>query len=139
MSELINYYSPWNYQRPYGFLMISVGLICSNLVNFRSKICGRSRTIVRSWKFCILILIWVVFLGVPFAKGVGSKITSCLKLVRIMLKTWNLVHKYTHVYSLRKYSTKTPLILLMSAFCKNCAFLFAKIAFLLEAIVWELY
>ena len=35
-----------------------------------------------------------------------------------MLETWNLVHKYTPICSLRKipFSTKPPLILLMSAF-----------------------
>ena len=42
--------------------------------------------------------------------GEGSKImpqptpTPCLKIVRIMLKTWNFLCKYTHVCSFRKYT-----------------------------------
>ena len=40
-------------------------------------------------------LIWVGFLGVRFE--MGGKISPCLKLVRIMLETWNLVRKYTHM------------------------------------------
>ena len=55
----------------------------------------------------ILTLIKMVFLGGWFAMveggGVG-KITSCLILVRIMLESWNLAHKYTHRFSLRKYT-----------------------------------
>ena len=36
--------------------------------------------------------------------GSNGKITppSCLKLVRIMLETWYLVRKYTHICSFRK-------------------------------------
>ena len=41
----------------------------------------------------VLTLIWVGFLGVRF-----------LKLVKIMLLTWNLVCKYTNIYSFRKYT-----------------------------------
>ena len=48
-----------------------------------------------------LILIWVGFLGVRFE--VGGKITPCLKLVRVMLETWNLARKYTLTCSFRKY------------------------------------
>ena len=42
--------------------------------------------------------------------GEGSKMmpqappTPCLKIVRIMLKTWNFLCKYTHVCSFRKYT-----------------------------------
>ena len=36
--------------------------------------------------------------------GVGQKISRCLKLVIIMLETWNLVRKYTHISSFRKYT-----------------------------------
>ena len=69
----------------------------------------------------------VGFLGVCFGMGVGwDKITSpCLKLVRVMLETWNLVRMYTHKCSFRKctFNTKTPLILLMQHFvCKKSAF-----------------
>ena len=45
--------------------------------------------------------IWVGFLGVPL--GLGGKIAPCLKLVRIILETWNLVCKYSHICSFRKY------------------------------------
>ena len=34
----------------------------------------------------------------------GSKITPCLKLVRIMLETWNMARRYTDVSSFRKYT-----------------------------------
>ena len=44
-----------------------------------------------------LTLIWVGFLGVRFAVGGGCKITPCQKLFRIMLLTWNSVHKHTHM------------------------------------------
>ena len=53
----------------------------------------------------------VGFLRVHFAGGGGGegagvrgKITPCLKLFRIMLETWNLVRKYTHIISFRKYT-----------------------------------
>ena len=54
-----------------------------------------------------LILIWVGFLVFFWGdggseEGEGGKFTPCLKLVRIMLETWNLVYKYTHTFSLRK-------------------------------------
>ena len=65
--------------------------------------------IARKMKFSILTLIWVGFLGVRFevAKG-ADKITLppplCLKLVRIILETYNLASKYTHIFSFRKYT-----------------------------------
>ena len=68
----------------------------------------------------ILILLWVGFLGIYFDVCVGGgggglrrvgayQITpcpsppSCLKLVRNMLQTWNLVRIYMHKCSFRKY------------------------------------
>ena len=36
--------------------------------------------------------------------GGASKITPCLKLVRIMLKTWNLARKYTRIWRSRKFA-----------------------------------
>ena len=45
---------------------------------------------------CYITLIWVGFLRVRFKVGGRGKITLCLKLVRIMLETVTLVHKYTH-------------------------------------------
>ena len=49
-----------------------------------------------------LTLIWVGFLGVPFEVG-GVKLPR-LKLVRIMLETSNLAHKYIPICSFRKYT-----------------------------------
>ena len=46
-----------------------------------------------------LTLIWVGFLGVGFEVR-GSKITPCLKPVRIMLETWQIWHVSTHPYVL---------------------------------------
>ena len=68
-------------------------------------------------------------------------IKICLKLVRIMLETW---YVSTHTYLVPEdilFSTKTTLILLMSAFfCKKNFFQYfsRKKAPLLKAIVWEL-
>ena len=39
-----------------------------------------------------------------FWGGGGGKITSCLKLVRIILETSNLARKYTSICSFRKYT-----------------------------------
>ena len=48
LSELFNFYSPWNHQKTYGFLMIPGGmwryLIRLNSLNIRNKIWGRSLT-----------------------------------------------------------------------------------------------
>ena len=48
-----------------------------------------------------LTLIWVGSLGVHVKVG-GSKITPCLKLVRIMLEIRNLVRKYAQTFNFRK-------------------------------------
>ena len=48
-------------------------------------------------------LIWVGFLGVRFEVERG-KVTPCLKLVRSMLEIINLVRKYAHIFSFRKYT-----------------------------------
>ena len=50
----------------------------------------------------ILTLIWVDFLEVCFE--VRGKITPCVKLVRIMLETSNLVRTFKHICSFRKYT-----------------------------------
>ena len=52
-----------------------------------------------------LNLICVGPFGICFEVGVG-KITPCLKLVRVILETWNLVCKYTHMCSFRKYTIR---------------------------------
>ena len=44
---------------------------------------------------------------------------ACLKLIRIILETWYLLRKYTHIYVVSenmRSSTKALLILLMSVF-----------------------
>ena len=51
-----------------------------------------------------LTLIWVGFLGVHFEVGGGGGELPCLKLVRITLGIWNLVPKYTHICSFKKYT-----------------------------------
>ena len=58
----------------------------------------------------VLTLIWVGILGVRFEVGMGENYLalsppppSYLKLFRIILETWNLVRKYTHTCSFRKY------------------------------------
>ena len=76
-----------------------------------------------------LTLIWVDFLVVRFEVG-WVKVHPCLKLVRVMLETWNLVRNYRHIWSFRKYTfcTKNPLILMIQHFL-------LKIVPLLRAIV----
>ena len=105
----------------------------------------KSKTWIQNRPF--LNTYWYIrtFLEVRFAVrggGRGSNLhTHCLKLVRIMLETWNSARKYRHICSFKNiaFSTKTPLLLLMSAiFAKNQYFL-AKIVVLLKAIVRELY
>ena len=84
----------------------------------------------------MLTIIWVRFLGVSFEVEERLKLTqstiSCLKPVRIMLETWQLLRMYTHMCD---FSTKAFLILLMLVFFspKISAFL-AKIVPLLKAI-----
>ena len=58
-----------------------------------------------------LTLIWVLFLEVLFGlcEGGGGRVgkitpTPCLKLVRIMLETSKVAHKYTPICSFRKYA-----------------------------------
>ena len=101
-----------------------------------------------------LTLIWVDLLGdrfevVRFDGGERVKIThpptphalSNLKLVRIKLETPNLARTYAVLLVLENipFSTKTLLVLFMSAFfAKNLCFL-AKIVPLLKAIVGELH
>ena len=67
--------------------------------------------------------------------GAVVKLNSCLKLFRITLEIW---YVSTHPYVVSEnitFSTKAPLILLMSAFsCKKSAFL-AIIVLLLKVIV----
>ena len=43
-----------------------------------------------------------IFKG-SFWGGVDGKITPCLKLVRIMLETWNLARKYKSICIFKKY------------------------------------
>ena len=76
-----------------------------------------------------------------FWGGWGRKITPCLKLVRIMLETWNLIRKFTRTCTFRNYTFQYQGPLNFSDisifFAKNKPFL-AKLAPLLKAIVREL-
>ena len=66
----------------------------------------------------------------------GNPPPSCLKLVRIMLETSNLVCKYTHVCSFKKYTFKDqgPLHFLSGFFfCKKSAFWGENLVPLLKA------
>ena len=47
-------------------------------------------------------------------RGGGAKTTPCLKLVRIVLETWYLVCKYTHICSFRKYLVAFSFLLFKS-------------------------
>ena len=49
-----------------------------------------------------MYLIWVGFLGVR--SKVRGEITPYLKLVGVTLETWDLVRKYTRIFSFRKYT-----------------------------------
>ena len=84
----------------------------------------------------------VSFPSSRFRGSFFGKITSCLKLVRVIIKTWNLVLRDTHTYVVSEripFSKKTLLILLISAFVftNNQQFL-SKIAPLLKAIIWKM-
>ena len=59
----------------------------------------------------LLTLVWVGSLGVCFEVEEGGgggergvKLAPSLKLVKIMLEAWNLVRKYTNIFSSRKYT-----------------------------------
>ena len=52
----------------------------------------------------LLTLISLDFFSGSFWGGEEGKITPCLKLLRIMLETWNLLGKYTHIFKFRKYT-----------------------------------
>ena len=89
-----------------------------------------------------LTLISVDFSGACFKVVEEGKITlPPPKLVRIMLETSNLVRKYTHKSSFRKYTFRCqdPLDFadVSISFAEDQHFL-AKIVPLLKAIVWEL-
>ena len=92
-----------------------------------------------------LVLIWVGFVGVHFEVcaegGVWViKTTPCLKLVRIMLETWKLVRKYTHVCSFRNYSSHYQGLINfdfnadISIFCQRLIFL-SNIVLLIKSMV----
>ena len=63
-------------------------------------------SIIACCEIGFLNLISMGFLGVHFEGGGGSKSTPplplCLKPVRIMLETWKMGRKYTHICSLRR-------------------------------------
>ena len=71
----------------------------------------------------------------------GEKLIRSLKLVWITLETWNLVRKYTHIYSFRKYTFYYQDIVSFAdvsiCFVKYQYFL-GKIVPLIKATLWEL-
>ena len=88
------------------------------LYHFIDKIFFR-RTEALAWrcsvKWCLNSNLGGLFRGSFWdGTGAGGKITPCLKLVKIMLETWNFVLKFVHICSL------------------------AKMVLLIKAIVWEL-
>ena len=64
----------------------------------------------------VLNLIWAGSLGARLRWGGGGGVnySPCLKLVRIMLGTLNLVCKYTHICSFRKYAFQYQGILIFA-------------------------
>ena len=73
---------------------------------------------------------WGMVLG--FEGGGGYNYHPCLTLVKIMLETWYLARKYTHICSFRKYTfgTNALLILLIATFlCKKSMFFGQNSAF----------
>ena len=64
--------------------------------------------------------------GVQFeVGGRWGKMTPFLKLVRIIIETWNFVRKYTHIFSFRKYTFQYQVPLNsadVSMFCKKLVF-----------------
>ena len=76
-----------------------------------------------------------------FWSGRGVK-TPCLKLVKIMLESWNLVSNYKHIFSFRKYSFCYKYLFNfadVSIFFLKNQYVLSKIVPLLKAIVWKLY
>ena len=75
-------------------------------------------------------------------EGGGGKITPCLKLIRVMLESWNLVRKYTYTYVVSEnmpFGTKAFLILLMlTFFLQKISVFLAMIVPLFKAVLWEL-
>ena len=72
----------------------------------------------------VLNLIWTGSLEARLRWGVNY--SPCLKLVRIMLETLNLLCKYTHICSFRKYAFQYQGILIFAYisifFCKKLSF-----------------
>ena len=78
----------------------------------------------------------VDFLGVHIKVGVGG-LHPCIKLVRVILQTSDLAHKYTHICSFNKHTFQyqSPLKFAdVSIFFEKSAF-FGKIVPLLKSIV----
>ena len=72
--------------------------IMFQLESFRGIIVSRHWRVLQN-----STLMWVGFLGAQGVKLPTPPPPTCLKLVRIMLETWDLVCKYTHIYSFRQY------------------------------------
>ena len=86
----------------------------------------------------LLTLIRVGFLGVCFVVPLAP---PCLTPVKIMLEIWNLVRKYTRIWSWIKndFLNQGPFNLAdVSIFALKNQHLLSKIVPLLKVIVWEL-
>ena len=90
----------------------------------------------------LLTLIRMGFSAVLFLVRFGrGKITLFLKPVSIMLEAWNLIRKYTHTFSFRKYTLQFQKFLHfadVNIFLQKISIL-AKLEPSLKAIVRELY
>ena len=113
------------------------------LYHFIDKIFLR-RTKAVAWrcsvKWCLNPNLGGLFRGSFWGGGGGRGITLCLKLVRMMLETWNFVRKFAHICSFRKYTFQYQGFLNfadVSIFFGKTQHFLAKMILLLKSIVWE--
>ena len=55
-------------------------------------------------QFLMLILVGFLVVRFVMSRGGVKSPSPCIKLVRIILEIWDLVPKYTHKFSFRKYN-----------------------------------
>ena len=120
---------------------VKIDVVTDSIKDKNLKVVFYKFYLVHSWircPKCHLTQIWVGFLRARFE--VGGKITLGIKLVRIMLETWHLVRKFTHIYSFRKYTFQYQgshnFVDIRMFFVKSEHFL-VKMVPLFKAIAWE--